>query len=468
MLVGEMRICGAVLAAGRGERMRIDVPKPLFPLLGRPMIEWPLAALRGAGITTPVVVTSPRLKPALAAGLPAKHAFAIQPVPLGTGDAVDRTRALVRGPGVLVVINADSPLFQPGHVRALLAARASAKALVAFATATVANPTGLGRVLRDPSGQVANIVEENEASPAVRQVREINAGLYAFETPAIFDLLRAIPPAGPKGERYLTRAVELAIARGGAVATVAVPAESSGGVNTLAEAAYAQSILQARVLAGWMAQGVIVDDPLATWVEAGVTIAPGARLLPGTRLEGRTAIGPGCVIGPHAVIRDSRVGARTTVRSSTITGATIGDRCAVGPYAHIRPGSRLGTGVAVGTGAEVNRSTLAAGVRMHHFSYLGDAVVGRATNIGAGAITANYDGKAKHPTRIGNRAFIGSGAVLVAPAKIGDNAVVGAGAVVPGGRTVAPRTVVAGVPARVLDKSRKASSPKGARRAKRS
>ncbi len=465
MLVGEMRICGAVLAAGRGERMRIGVPKPLFPLLGRPMIDWPLEALRGAGISAPVVVTSPALKPALVAGLEAKHAFAIQPVPLGTGDAVDRTRALVRGAGVLVVINADSPLFRPEHVRALLAARAAAKALVAFATATVANPTGLGRVLRDPSGHVANIVEEGEASPAVRQIREINAGLYVFEAPAIFDLLKAIPRAGPKGERYLTRAVELAIARGGAVATVAVPAESAGGVNTLAEAAHAESMLQARVLAGWMSAGVIVEDPLTTRVEAGVTLSPGVRLLPGSRLEGRTSVGPGAVIGPAAIIRDSRIGARATVRSSTITGAAIGDDCSVGPYAHIRPGSRLGAGATVGTGAEVNRSTLGAGVRMHHFSYLGDATVGDGANIGAGAVTANYDGKAKHPTRIGKRAFIGSGAVLVAPAKIGDNAVVGAGAVVPGGRTVAPRTVVAGVPARVLDKSRKAASPKGARRA---
>lgn len=470
MLVVGMRISGAVLAAGRGERMRIAVPKPVFPLLGRPMIEWSLGALRGAGITAPVVVTSPALKPVLTGALKPRPVFAIQPSPLGTGDAVDRVRPHIKGKGVLVVINADSPLFLPEHLEALLAARAAAKALVAFATATVANPTGLGRVLRDPSGQVANIVEEGEASPAVRQVREINAGLYAFETPGIFDLLRAIPPAGPKGERYLTRAVEMAIARGAAVATVAVPAESSAGVNTLAEAAYAQSILQARVLARWMAEGVIVDDPLATWVDESVRLSPGVRLLPGTKLEGRTMVGAGCVLGPHAVIRDARIGPKSVVRSSTVTGAEIGEGCAVGPYAHLRPGTRLGRGVVIGTGAEVNRSQLGDGVRMQHFSYLGDARIGEGANIGAGAITANYDGRTKHPTAIGVRAFIGSGSVLVAPARIGDGAVVGAGAVVPGGRPVAARTVVAGVPARLMKKasSSTAPSPKGARRAKRS
>ncbi len=443
-----VKIFAAVLAAGRGERMRVATPKPLFPLLGRPMIAWTIEALRRAGVPAPIVITSPALKATLRQVLGPAIPLVIQPTPLGTGDAVSRVKPFVRGPGVLVVINADSPLFEPAHVRALIAARAAARATVSFATAIVEDPTGLGRVLRDPGGQVGNIIEESEAGNEVRAVREINAGLYAFAAPAIFDLLDAVPTSGPRRERYLTKAVALALARGLGVETVRVPAEAAGGVNTLAEASVAQSILQARTLAALMASGVMVDDPASVTVEPQVRVAPNTRLLPGTSLTGTTTVGPGCLLGPGAIIRDAVLGAGVSVRASFITGARIEDRAAIGPFAHVRPGSRVRKGAAVGTAAEVNRSDLGEGAAMHHFGYLGDAVVGAATNIGAGAVTANYDGRKKHATRIGRAAFIGSNSTLVAPARVGDRARVGAGAVVPGGRAVAPGSTVVGVPAR--------------------
>jgi len=453
-----MRIFGAVLAAGRGERMRISTPKPLFPLLGRPMIHYALDALRQAGVTHPIVITSPALKPVLQQTL-RNVAFVVQPQPLGTGDAVLRVKPMVSGKAVLVVINADSPLFDPGHVGALLRQRAESGAQVSFATATVEDPTGLGRVLRDPAGAVANIVEESEASDAVRRIREINAGLYAFEAPAIFSLLDEVPLVGPKRERYLTRAVELALARGFSVATVRVPADASSGVNTLAEAAFAQAVLQSRKLAVLMTSGVIIDDPANVTVDWDVAVGPESRILPGTTLAGTTRAGSGCVLGPHSVIRDADLGDRVTVGASWVTSSRLEDDVAVGPFAHIRPGSVVKRGAHVGTHAEIVRTTLGEQTRMHHFSYLGDAVVGAGTNIGAGAISANYDGKKKWPTRIGKKAFIGSGAVLVAPATVGDGATVGAGAVVPAGRKVAPGTVVAGVPARLMKR-------KGGQRAK--
>jgi len=451
-----MKILGAVLAAGKGERMRLSTPKPLLPLLGRPMIGWAYESLRASGIARPIVITSPALRSVFARVLGASVRTVIQPEPRGTGDAVSRLRSLVKGESVLVVIQADTPLFDPGHVKALLAARASRNALVAFATATVEDPSGLGRILRDPAGAVANIVEEAEASPAVRRVREINAGLYAFAAPAIFDLLASIEPVGAKKEKYLTRAVELALSRGASVTTVTVPAEASAGVNTLPQAAYAQAILQARKLAELMSGGVVVDDPASVTVEWAVEVGAGTRIMPGTMLQGTTRAGTDCLLGPNAVIRDSVLGNGVTVRSSYVTASRLDDSTEVGPFAHVRPGCRLRRGAHVGTHAEIVRADLGERVQMHHFSYLGDAKVGPDANIGAGAISANYDGKRKWPTRIGRQAFIGSGSVLVAPASIGDRASVGAGAVVPGGRAVKPGTTVVGVPARPLKGGRRA------------
>lgn len=436
--------------------MRIAEPKPLFRLLGRPMISYALEAIRKAGVGRPIVITSPAMRAPLLRELGPRARLAIQPSPLGTGDAVSRVKGALSGEGRLVVINADSPLFGPGHIRALLAVHAQERAQVSFATARVDDPGGLGRVLRDPTGQVTNIVEEAEASAAVKRINEINAGLYVFEVPAIFDLLAAVQPVGAKRERYLTRAVELAIARGFAVATVGVPAEASFGVNTLAEAAQAQAALLSQKLASLMSSGVMIDDPASVSVDWEVSVGPGSRILPGSSLTGATSVGEGCVLGPHAVLEESKVGNRVTVRSSWVTGSRLEDEVTVGPYAHVRAGSTLKRGSHLGTHAEIVRTILGEKARMGHFSYLGDAKVGPGANIGAGAVSANYDGRRKHPTRIGKGAFIGSGAVLVAPAAIGDRAVVGAGAVVPARQPVPAGGVVAGVPARPLRRKRRA------------
>ena len=450
-----MQTWAAVLAAGRGERMKLADPKPLFPLLGRPMISYSLDALRKAGVSNPIVITSPATQAPLKRELGARARLVIQPQPLGTGAAVSRAKGAVRGSGRLVVINADSPLFDPEHIRALLAAHGQSRAQVSFATARVEDPGGLGRVLRDPTGQVTNIVEEAEASPAVKRINEINAGLYVFEVPAIFDLLAGVKPVGAKRERYLTRAVELAIARGFTVATVGVPAEASFGVNTLSEAAQAQAVLLSRKLAELMSAGVVVDDPASVSVDWNASAGVGTRILPGSSLAGNTRAGERCVIGPNSVLEEAWLGDGVTVRASWVTGSRLEDGVSVGPYAHVRPGSTLKRGSHLGTHAEVVRTVLGEKARMGHFSYLGDAKVGPGTNIGAGAVSANYDGKKKHPTRIGRGVFIGSGAVLVAPVTIGDRAVVGAGAVVPARRSVRPRGVVAGVPARPLKGGRR-------------
>jgi bifunctional UDP-N-acetylglucosamine pyrophosphorylase/glucosamine-1-phosphate N-acetyltransferase len=449
-----MKVLGAVLAAGKGERMRIARPKPLVPMLGLPMIAYALDALRRAGIPSPVVIASPETREPLGRVLGKGVRFVVQPRPRGTGDAVNRLRALARGAGRLVVINADSPLFEPVHVRTLVARALSARAQVAFATAVVDDPSGLGRVLRDPDGKVANIVEDSEASPEVRRIREINAGLYAFETPAIFSLLDSVEPVGVKRELYLTRAVELALSRGLAVATAPVPAEAALGVNNLAEAALARAVLLSRKLAALMSSGVAVEDPASTHIDWEVSVGPGSVILPGTILMGRTRVGRDCVLGPHSVVTDSLLGNAVIVRSSYVTGSRMMDGSEAGPFVHVRAGCVLGRGVQLRTHAEVVRARLGDGVKMHHFSYIGDAVVGPNVNVGAGAITANYDGRKKWPSRIGRGAFLGSGSVLVAPANVGERAVIAAGAVVPGRRRVPAGAVMAGVPARPLANSR--------------
>lgn len=417
------------------------------------MIAYALDALKGAGIRSPIVIASPETREPLSRVLGKGVRFMVQSRPRGTGDAVNRLRALAPGAGRLVVINADSPLFEPVHVRALVARALSARAQVAFSTAVVDNPS-VGRVLRDPDGKVANIVEDSEASPEVKRIREINAGLYVFETPAIFSLLDSVEPVGPKRELYLTRAVELALSRGLTVTTAPVPAEAALGINYLAEAALARAVLLSRKLAALMASGVVIEDPSSVHVDWEVSVGTGSVILPGTILRGCVRAGRDCMLGPHSVITDSTLGDRVIVRSSWVTGSRMMDGSEAGPFVHVRAGCVLGRGVQLRTHAEVVRARLGDGVKMHHFSYLGDAVVGKGVNVGAGAITANYDGKKKWPSRIGKGAFLGSGSVLVAPANVGEGAVIGAGAVVPPRRKVPAHTTVVGVPAKPIRRAR--------------
>lgn len=434
--------------------MKISIPKPIFPILGRPLISYTADMLRDAGIRKVIAVTSPDIKSELSKSTGSRLQMAVQPVPRGTGEAVMRLKPFTPGKCTLVIINADNPLFEPSHIRALLSAHARAKAQVTFATALVEDPRGLGRVLRDPDGSVANIVEEAEASEEVRRIHEINAGMYAFEAPAIFELLDAVKPAGAKKEIYLTRAVELALARGLTVATVRVPAEAAIGINTLSEASLAQAVLQSRKLSVLMNSGVIIEDPASVTVDWDVRVGHGTRLLPGTILRGSTVVGNGCEIGPHSVITDSKIGNGVEVKSSYINKSVLSPGSSAGPFAHIRQGCTIGAGARVGTHAECIRTRLGRNVMMNHFSYMGDATIGDNTNIGAGAISANYDGKSKFPTVIGKNAFIGSGAVLVAPARVGDRGKVGAGAVLPARRTVPPGSVFAGVPARKITRKK--------------
>jgi bifunctional UDP-N-acetylglucosamine pyrophosphorylase / glucosamine-1-phosphate N-acetyltransferase len=443
-----------ILAAGEGTRMKSRTPKVLHVLAGKTLIGWVLQAVQSAGVKTPYVVLGHKAED-VARTLPAGVRTALQAKRLGTGDAVKSAqRALAGARGELLVLCGDAPLIRPETLRRLVRQHRRTGAAATVLTARVPQPFGYGRIVRSADGRrVEKIVEQREATAAERQVDEINSGAYCFSLNRLWPALARVGNRNRKGEYYLTDAVA-ALNRGGfkVGAFCAPDAGEVLGVNSRADLAQAGSLLNQRTLAGLMDRGVTIVDPARTWVEPGVKVGAESVLWPETYLLGTTVIGARCTVGPAAYLVSARVGNECRVRYSMLEHCRLAQRVHVGPYAHIRRGSALAEGVHIGNFAEINRSRLAAKVKMGHVSYLGDATVGREANIGAGTITANYDGVNKHPTVIGRRAFIGSGTVIVAPSRVGAGALTGAGAVLKRGTNLPAGTVAVGVPARVIKK----------------
>ena len=438
-----------VLAAGKGKRMVSALPKVLHQICGRPMIAYVLDTLVQVGITSPIVVVGhggEQVRAALGEGV--RHA--VQDEQLGTGHAVMQALPHLEDyTGTVLIIYGDVPFLRAETIETLLAHHRSQAAAATILTDLRDDPSGYGRVLRDAHGNVRRIVEEPDASPEEREVREVNAGMYAIEVGALRDALRALTPANAQGEYYLTDAISALLDGVHTVAAVVVASsQEATGINSRAELAQAEAAMRAVLLGALMEAGVGVIDPQHTYVHAGVRVGRDTILHPGTSLEGRTVIGEACVIGPNARLVDAEIGDRVTIIASTVTASTVGEGTRIGPYSHLRPGVRLGRFVEVGNFAEMTRSTVGDRTKVHHMSYLGDATVGERVNIGAGTITCNYDGKNKHQTIIEDGAFIGSDTMLIAPVVIGREAVTGAGAVVK--RDVPPRGVAVGVPARVI------------------
>lgn len=412
------------------------------------MIDHVLSALAAAGHEAPVVVV-PREADALLAHLSGRVAFAVQDAPSGTGSALLAAEASIDpAAGHVLVINGDAPLVPPDAIARLMAAHEDTGASMTLLTALDPLQPGLGRVVRDGDGRVCAIVEERDAAASQRAVTEVNGGVYAFRAEGLWDALTVLPPAS-NGEVYLTALAGLFSVRGETVQTVA-----SGdphdviGVNTRADLALAESAMQSRTRERWMREGVTLADPNATYIDVGVSLGRDTVIHPNTHIRGRTRVGEGCVIGPNTVIRDSVIGDGCAVVASMLEEATLEAGSDVGPFSHLRPGARVGSGSHVGNFVEIKESTLGREVKAGHFSYIGDATVGDGANIGAGAVTANYDGEAKRRTEIEEGAFVGSDTVLVAPVRVGKGARTGAGAVVT--RDVADGDTVAGVPAKPI------------------
>jgi bifunctional UDP-N-acetylglucosamine pyrophosphorylase/glucosamine-1-phosphate N-acetyltransferase len=375
----------------------------------------------------------------------------VQEPQLGTGHAVMQAEPLLRDASDLVLVTyADMPLVSPDTLRQLVAAHQKNPAVITMVTVIATDPRGFGRIIRDAEGRVQAIVEESQATPEQLAIRELNASIYCFSASWLWPALKRIP-LSPKGEYYLTDLVGLAVAdRLSVQALVAADPAEMIGVNTRVHLAEAEALLRRRINQHWMLQGVTMINPEATYIEPEVSIGRDTLLWPDTYLRGNTIIGSDCELGPNTIIQDSQVGDACTILASVLEGAHLEDHVEVGPFARLRKGAHLAPGVHMGNFGEVKNSYLGPGTKMGHFSYLGDAAIGAEVNIGAGTITCNFDGKHKHPTEIGEGAFIGSDTMLVAPVKIGAGARTGAGAVVT--HDVPPFSLAVGVPARVIRK----------------
>jgi bifunctional UDP-N-acetylglucosamine pyrophosphorylase/glucosamine-1-phosphate N-acetyltransferase len=438
-----------VLAAGKGTRMRSERPKVLHEVCGKSMVAHVVDAALAAGAGRIAVVVGHGADDVRAAL--GKHVeYVEQPGLLGTGDAVQRCAGTFRGESRVVVVNGDAPLVTARTLQPLFDAAPGVD--VVLAVNRVADTGAFGRVRRDDAGRVCDIMEADSGEGGIV---ERNAGIYAFDGRWLWENLPAVG-ASATGERYLTTLAELAYRQGRRIETVEIDPEDAIGVDDRVRLAEAETIMRRRILERAMLAGVTVRDPASTYVDAAVELEPDVVIEPGSFLRGATRIGSGTVVGPNSTVRDSILGHDCRITQSTVEDSTVGNRVEMGPFCHLRGGAFLEDDCYLGNYAEIKNSRVGRGLKMHHFSYLGDADVGPNVNYAAGAITCNYDGVAKHRTIIGEGAFIGCDTMLVAPVTIGAYAVTAAGAVV--NRDVADGERVAGVPARPLPPRREPRS----------
>ncbi len=450
-----------VLAAGQGTRMRSRIPKVLHPLAGRAMIDHVLDSLARAGVGRPVVVTGHGADAVEAAV--GSHATTVRQEPQrGTADAVRiGLESLTDRVETVLVTMGDAPLQPAELYRELLDRQRATGAPVVLLSARMPDPTGYGRIVRRADGTAEAVVEEADADAAVRAIDEINVGTYAFDAGWLRASLGRVA-ASPSGEYYLTDLVAMAVAERGPAAIVeSSDAEDAIGINDRVALAAAEERLRRRIAERHMRNGVTIVDPSTTRFDARVEIGQDARIEPWTILEGDSIIAQDAVIGPNAHVRDSRIGPRTRVWASVVEESSVAEDVQIGPYAHLRPGSQIGARCRIGNFAEIKRSSLGAGTQQHHFSYIGDAEIGENVNVGAGSVTANFDGTAKHRTQVGDDVKLGVDTMMVAPVTIGEGATTGAGSVVT--RDVAPGKTVVGVPARPIElRRRHKPAPDGA------
>lgn len=419
-----------ILAAGQGTRMKSSLPKVLHPVAGVPMVEHVLRAARSMSPATITLVVGHQAE-AIRGVLGDRHGiqFALQVPQLGTAHALRQAETLVAGrTGTLVLLSGDVPLLSAATLHRLLEAHHAAGAAATVVTATVDRPYGYGRIIRT-GGRIVRIVEERDASPAERRVREINSGIYAFDLAPLFDALRAIAAQNAQGEYYLTDLIAVYRRRKLPVEALIVddPREIRG-VNSRSELAEVSAIMRQKKNEELMAAGVTIVDPATTYIDPDVEVGADTVIHPGVVIQGHSRIGSACEIHACVRIADSELADRVTVHNfCLIVGARVADGAAIGPFAHLRPASEVGQGAKVGNFVELKRTTLGAGSKANHLSYLGDATIGANVNVGAGTITCNYDGQKKHETVIEDGAFIGSDSQLIAPVRVGKGAYVGAG-----------------------------------------
>ena len=419
----------AVLAAGKGTRMKSALPKVLQPLAGATLVERVLASARNLQPERRLLIVghqAERVEQQLSAveGLE----FVLQQPQNGTGHAVQQLMPALEGfSGELLVLNGDVPLLRAETIDELVSTHRSSGADVTLLTARLADPTGYGRVFADASGQVSGIVEHRDCSEDQRSNNLTNAGIYCFNWEKLAATLPQLSTDNDQGELYLTDTV--AMLDKAMHVEVADPDEVNG-INNRKQLAQCEAVLQERLRDHWMNEGVTFVDPTSCTLSEHCSFGRDVVIEPQTHLRGTCSLGDGCRIGPGSVLEDARVGNNVTVMLSVVRSAEIGDDVAIGPYAHLRPGADIGDACKIGNFVEVKKSRLNPGSKVNHLSYIGDAQLGAGVNVGAGTITANYDGINKHQTVIGDGSKTGANSVLVAPVTIGTNVTIGAGSTI--------------------------------------
>ena len=420
-----------ILAAGKSTRMCSKLPKPLQPVCGLPLTSHVVRACQKAGIERIVVVVgyeAERVKQGLTEAVEGPLEFAHQALQRGTGDAVSAAKSLLGDwKGDIVVLVGDIPLLPASALRAVLEKHRKSGAAATLLTAITDDPTGYGRVIRNADKTVSHLVEERDASPEERAVKEWNPSIYAFQSSQLWAALEQVEPNNAQGEFYFTDTVGVLTRQGKQVEAVAVAdARFVLGANNKIELAQLNALMREQILRELMISGVTIVDPLNTYIESDVEVGQDTIIEPNVTLKRGTKIGADCLIGLGSRIEASVIGHNVQILSSQIVGSTLKERVKVGPFANLRPGTHLGVGVKVGDFVEIKNSTLEAGAQAAHLTYIGDATVGAGSNIGGGTITCNYDGFLKHKTTIGKGVFVGSHSTLIAPVTVHDGAFIAA------------------------------------------
>ncbi|WP_328604385.1 bifunctional UDP-N-acetylglucosamine diphosphorylase/glucosamine-1-phosphate N-acetyltransferase GlmU [Amycolatopsis sp. NBC_00345] len=428
-----------ILAAGEGTRMRSSVPKVLHPIAGRPLVEHAVRAAAGLDPEHLVVVIG-HGREAVGAELARvggvlgrEVTTAVQAEQKGTGHAVScALRELPDGlTGTVLVSYGDVPLLDTETLSALLAEHTGSGNAVTVLTAVVADPSGYGRIVRDDAGGVSAIVEHKDATPAQREIGEINSGVYAFDAAVLTDGLSRLSTDNAQGELYLTDVLGIAREDGKGVGALVVDDPwVTEGVNDRVQLSVLGAEYNRRIVRRWQREGVTVTDPDTTWIEADVTLSRDVLIEPNTQLKGATSVGEGSLVGPDTTLTDVVIGAHASVVRVHGSGSELGDGVNVGPYTYLRPGTKLGAKGKLGAFVETKNAEIGTGTKVPHLTYVGDAKIGDHSNIGCSSVFVNYDGVGKHHTVVGSHVRLGADNTLVAPVRIGDGAYSGAGAVI--------------------------------------
>ncbi len=422
-------LLAVIMAAGKGTRMKSKLPKVMHFLAGKTLIEHVLDTVNQVGIERPLVIVG-HGRETIQNRIAERAELVVQTEQLGTGHAVMQVLPYLDDAQTVIVLSGDQPLLKSQTLKDLIVLHEVQGVSATVLTATMDQPFGYGRVIKNGEF-VAKIAEEKDATVDQRKIKEINTGTYCFKASALKEALANITTQNAQGEYYLTEVFDVLIKHGEKVLAYCTPDSNEAlGINSRAQLAQAEAILRERILGYWMSEGVTIVDPASTFIDAEVVLTQDVTLLPFTRLIGKTRIEEDAVIGPQTSLENCVVGCGSDVTYTVAKDAVIGERCHIGPFAYLRPGTKLEAEVKIGDFVEIKNSWIEKGSKIPHLSYIGDSHVGKSVNIGAGTITCNYDGVNKHPTKIGDYAFIGSNTNLVAPLEVGEHAVTGAGSTI--------------------------------------